>query len=213
MKIERRKLRTAEVYTASLNDIMFFLLLFFLIISTLVTPATISVLLPKSKTSENQVVKKQISLTITADHRYYVDNKEVTFETIEPQLLQLIHKKSTTILEKSSLFPYTVQRRNLIEKAVPIDHAAPILIDQHFFLTIRKVEWSYFPGKDWLKRSFFPISAILRVTENYKLNRMQVANPVAHERKKGSRNSETLVSLGRGSKIRTCDLLLPKQAR
>ena len=34
MKIERRKTGIAEVYTASLNDIMFFLLLFFLIIST-----------------------------------------------------------------------------------------------------------------------------------------------------------------------------------
>ena len=94
MKIERRKLRTAEVYTASLNDIMFFLLLFFLIVSTLVTPATISVLLPKSKTSENQVVKKQINLTVTSDHKYFVDRKEVTFETIEPELLQLIRKKS-----------------------------------------------------------------------------------------------------------------------
>jgi biopolymer transport protein ExbD len=94
MKIERRKLRTAEVYTASLNDIMFFLLLFFLIVSTLVTPATIRVLLPKSKTSEDVVIKKQISLTITADHKYYIDKKEVTFETIEPQLSSILAKKT-----------------------------------------------------------------------------------------------------------------------
>ena len=94
MKIERRKLRTAEVYTASLNDIMFFLLLFFLIVSTMVTPATIRVLLPKSKTSENVVVKKQISLTITADHKYYIDKNEVTFENIEPQLSAILAKKT-----------------------------------------------------------------------------------------------------------------------
>lgn len=94
MKIERRKLRTAEVYTASLNDIMFFLLLFFLIVSTMVTPATIRVLLPKSKTSEDVAIKKQISLTITADHRYYIDKKEVTFETIEPQLASILSKKT-----------------------------------------------------------------------------------------------------------------------
>ncbi len=96
MKIERRKLRTAEVYTASLNDIMFFLLLFFLIISTLVTPATIRVLLPKSKTSENVAIKKQINLTVTAEHKYFIDSKEVTFETIEPQLSQMIAKKAKT---------------------------------------------------------------------------------------------------------------------
>jgi len=90
MKIERRKLRTAEVYTASLNDIMFFLLLFFLIISTLVTPATIRVLLPQAKTSEKVVVKKQVNLTITADHRYYVNQKEVAFENMEAQLATIL---------------------------------------------------------------------------------------------------------------------------
>ena len=93
MKIERRKLRTAEVYTASLNDIMFFLLLFFLIISTLVTPATIRVLLPQAKTSEKVAVKKQINLTITSDHRYYVNQKEVTFENVEPQLSTILASK------------------------------------------------------------------------------------------------------------------------
>ena len=93
MKIERRKLRTAEVYTASLNDIMFFLLLFFLIISTLVTPATIRVLLPQAKTSEKVVVKKQINLTITSDHRYYVNQKEVTFENVEPELSNILTSK------------------------------------------------------------------------------------------------------------------------
>jgi biopolymer transport protein ExbD len=96
MKIERRKLRTAEVYTASLNDIMFFLLLFFLIVATMVTPATIRVLLPKSKTSENVAIKKQISLTITADRKYFIDKHEVTFETIEPQLSKMIAKKAKT---------------------------------------------------------------------------------------------------------------------
>lgn len=95
MKIERRKERTAEVYTSSLNDIMFFLLLFFLIISTLATPATIQVLLPKSKTSSDVVVKKQINLTITAEHKYYIEKKEITFEEIEPQLSTLVSKKTS----------------------------------------------------------------------------------------------------------------------
>jgi len=94
MKIERRKMRTAEVYTASLNDIMFFLLLFFLIISTLVTPATIRVLLPNSKTSEDAVVKKQINVTITADHLYFVDKKQVPFEGIESQLSRILTTKA-----------------------------------------------------------------------------------------------------------------------
>jgi len=90
MKIERRKLRTAEVYTASLNDIMFFLLLFFLIISTMVTPAAIRVLLPKSTSSENVITKKNVSVVITSDLHYFVDDKLVGFDGIEPALAAII---------------------------------------------------------------------------------------------------------------------------
>lgn len=90
MKIERRKTRTAEVYTASLNDIMFFLLLFFLIISTMVTPAAIRVLLPNASTSEKVVTKKNINVIITSDRRYYVNDKELMREEIEPMLAALL---------------------------------------------------------------------------------------------------------------------------
>lgn len=86
MKIVRRKTRSAEVYTASLNDIMFFLLLFFLIVSTMVTPAAIRVLLPNSSTAEKVATKKNINLIITSDLRYYVNDKQVPFEALEGQL-------------------------------------------------------------------------------------------------------------------------------
>ena len=90
MKIERRKARTAEVYTASLNDIMFFLLLFFLIISTMVTPAAIRVLLPKSETSENVVTRKNINLVITSDLQYFVEDRQVKFDEIETALSAIL---------------------------------------------------------------------------------------------------------------------------
>jgi biopolymer transport protein ExbD len=86
MKIERRKARTAEVYTASLNDIMFFLLLFFLIISTMVTPAAIRVLLPNAATSEKVVTKKNINLIITKDLRYYINDAEFPKSGLESAL-------------------------------------------------------------------------------------------------------------------------------
>lgn len=62
----------------------------------MVTPATIRVLLPKSKTSEDVVVKKQINLTITADHKYFIEKKEIAFEDISAQLSTLIAKKPKT---------------------------------------------------------------------------------------------------------------------
>lgn len=87
MKIERRKTRTAEVYTSSLNDIMFFLLLFFLIISTMVTPAAIRVLLPNASTSEQVVTKENINLVITGGLQYFINDKEITKEEIEGALI------------------------------------------------------------------------------------------------------------------------------
>ncbi|MDR2824816.1 MAG: biopolymer transporter ExbD [Prevotellaceae bacterium] len=86
MKIQRRKLRTAEVYTASLNDIMFFLMLFFLIVSTMIAPATMRVVLPSSKTSTDAAVRNQVNLTVTADLHYLIEDKEVAYEQIEPIL-------------------------------------------------------------------------------------------------------------------------------
>jgi len=96
MKIVRKKLRTAEVYTASLNDIMFFLMLFFLIVSTMIAPATMRVVLPSSKTSSDAAVRNQVNLTVTADLHYLIDNQEVSFEEIEPMLAQKLLAKPET---------------------------------------------------------------------------------------------------------------------
>jgi len=59
MNIRRSKHFKPEVSTSSLNDIMFFLLLFFLIVSTLANPNVIKVLLPKSRSA--QEIDKQLT--------------------------------------------------------------------------------------------------------------------------------------------------------
>jgi len=93
MKIERRQKRSAEVYTSSLNDIMFFLLLFFLIISTMVTPTAIRVMLPNSTTSEKVATKKNVNLIITSDLRYFVNEKQVQFSSLEQELSSAIGER------------------------------------------------------------------------------------------------------------------------
>ena len=68
-----------------MNDIMFFLLLFFLIVSTLSNPNVIKVLLPNSKSAQN-LNKQQINLTVTADKKYYVNQKEILLNQLETEL-------------------------------------------------------------------------------------------------------------------------------
>jgi len=87
MKIRRRKRFDAEVATSSLNDIMFFLLLFFLIISTVANPSVIKVLLPKA--SKNQTLnKKQLSLTVTKSKEYYLNDKLIVPADLEGAIIR-----------------------------------------------------------------------------------------------------------------------------
>lgn len=85
MIIKRKRLFKAEVSTSSLNDIMFFLLLFFLIVSSLANPNVIKLLLPNSKSAQN-LSKQQISISVTKDKKYYIDSHQVNFDEIEPLL-------------------------------------------------------------------------------------------------------------------------------
>jgi biopolymer transport protein ExbD len=98
MNIRRNRQFKPEVSTSSLNDIMFFLLLFFLIVSTLANPNVIKVLLPNSKSAQD-INKQQVNLTVTADKRYYINQKEVQFSQLEQELInQTKYIESPTII-------------------------------------------------------------------------------------------------------------------
>ncbi|MFT3885044.1 MAG: biopolymer transporter ExbD [Flavobacteriales bacterium] len=90
MNLRRRQREGAEVSTESLNDIMFFLLLFFLIISTMANPNVIKLMLPKSANNE-QVAKKQINVSVNKEHQYFIDKQQVPFENLEAALLDKIN--------------------------------------------------------------------------------------------------------------------------
>ncbi|MGD0584131.1 MAG: biopolymer transporter ExbD [Bacteroidales bacterium] len=112
MNIRRNKQFKPEVSTSSLNDIMFFLLLFFLIVSTLSNPNVIKLLLPSSKAAQ-ELNKQQITISVTDDKKYYIDNKQVTLQEIEPLLRSRIAaiKEPTVILR----FAYNLQVQDLVD--------------------------------------------------------------------------------------------------
>ncbi len=112
MKIQRRNRHATELNTSSLIDIMFFLMLFFLITSTLVSPNVMKLLLPKAD-SGKAMSKQNITVSVSSDLQYYIDNKPVSFEALEPTLLQaMVGKPDPTIILKVDK---TVQIQNLID--------------------------------------------------------------------------------------------------
>jgi biopolymer transport protein ExbD len=82
---KRHKGASAEVHTSAMNDIMFFLLLFFLIASTVTNPNVIKLMLPKSSSGQS-VSKKTINVSIDKDLKYTVDKKQVPVDQLQPTL-------------------------------------------------------------------------------------------------------------------------------
>lgn len=112
MSIKRKRRFHAEVATSSLSDIMFFLLLFFLIISTLANPNVIKMTLPKAKANE-KTNKQLISLSVTEDKKFYIDKQPVSFEELETSLMSKIgtDKEQTVVVR----IPFNLQVQDLVD--------------------------------------------------------------------------------------------------
>ncbi|BFM42440.1 biopolymer transporter ExbD [Flavobacterium sp. CFS9] len=112
MSIKRKRRFHAEVATSSLSDIMFFLLLFFLIISTLANPNVIKMTLPKAKANE-KTNKQLISLSVTEDKKFYIDKVPVEFDALETTLMAKIgaDKQQTVVVR----IPFNLQVQDLVD--------------------------------------------------------------------------------------------------
>jgi biopolymer transport protein ExbD len=69
---------------ASMTDIVFLLLIFFMLSSTLVAPNALKLLLPQSK-GQTQA-KPVTTVSITRDHEYYIETTPVSIGDLEMRL-------------------------------------------------------------------------------------------------------------------------------
>ena len=88
MALKKRNKINAAFSMSSMTDIVFLLLIFFMVTSTLIAPNALKLLLPQSN---NQTAAKPITtISITADKKYYINDdnslKRVAFQEIEPFL-------------------------------------------------------------------------------------------------------------------------------
>jgi biopolymer transport protein ExbD len=113
MKIRGRNKVTPEFNMSSMTDIVFLLLIFFMIASTLVTTSAIDILLPKaSGKTEN---KKSVAVSIKKDLTYYIDQKRVGESVLESELIAALSAESK---------PTVVLRA---EKSVPVEHVVKVM--------------------------------------------------------------------------------------
>ncbi|MEA5139006.1 ExbD/TolR family protein [Arcicella rigui] len=95
MNIRKRTREQSEVETGALADILFFLMMFFLMISTLASPDAIKLLLPESSTAQQTATKENIRLTVDENNKYFVDDVEVPFDQLETYLGEEAKKKGS----------------------------------------------------------------------------------------------------------------------
>ena len=113
MNLRGRNKITPEFNMSSMTDIVFLLLIFFMIASTLVTTNAIDILLPKaSGKTEN---KKSVSVSIKKDLTFYIDQKMVNIQNIESELLSLFQNETVSSIVLRA------------EKSVPVDYVVKVM--------------------------------------------------------------------------------------
>src|SRR5580693_2019812 len=117
MNLKKRHKDEGEVHTGPLNDILFILLLFFLIVSTLANPNVIRLSQPKSKSDTK--AKQTVVVSIDANKQYYIGTNKVAIDQLKTELAPVLARE-TTVGEQPSIVINA-------DKSVPIDDVVAVM--------------------------------------------------------------------------------------
>jgi len=127
MNIRGRNKVTPEFNMSSMTDIVFLLLVFFMIASTLVSANAIDLLLPKSGGKTTQ--SKSLSVSITKDLDYYVDSEKVAKNRLEAYILDkigdlekpsIVLRAEETVELKDFVYVMDIANRNKIKSTLAV---------------------------------------------------------------------------------------------
>ncbi|HYE56840.1 MAG TPA: biopolymer transporter ExbD [Chitinophagaceae bacterium] len=92
MNLRRRMKSHPELHAGALNDILFILLFFFLIVSTLANPNVIKLLQPKSKSDTK--AKQTVIVNVKPTGEYVINGKTISVEDMRSFIQPYIAKDS-----------------------------------------------------------------------------------------------------------------------
>ena len=111
MGLQAKNKVEAAFSMSSMTDIIFLLLIFFMLTSSFITPSGLPVNLPSSETSD--IVMQEVTVSVTKDLRYSVNDKIVGRDQIKAELTTLLEgKKGQVVLH--------------IDKEVPVEYLVDI---------------------------------------------------------------------------------------
>jgi len=117
MALRKRNRVNAGFSMSSMTDIVFLLLIFFMVTSTLISPNALKLLLPQSSNQTN--AKPLTTISITKDIKYYVNERgkliQVSFSEIEPFLQETLGTNPDIFISLHA------------EKSVPIEEVVKVM--------------------------------------------------------------------------------------
>lgn len=113
MNLRGRNKVSAEFSMSSMTDIVFLLLIFFMLTSPAITPEALDLILPKAQGKTTNV--QNLSVSITKDLQVYINNERVSASGLEQNLKQrLADIENPTIILR-------------VEEGVPIERAVSVM--------------------------------------------------------------------------------------
>ena len=113
MALRSRNKVSPNFNMSSMTDIVFLLLIFFMLTSTLVSPNALKLLLPNSKSKTLE--KQTISISIDKDINFYIDENQVDIIELETRLINIL---------SSELEPAIILHS---DKSVDIEHVVKVM--------------------------------------------------------------------------------------
>lgn len=110
MAFESKNKIDSSFSMSSMTDIVFLLLIFFMLTSNFITPSGLPVSLPSSKKSK--IVMQKASLTITKDLKYYINDRRISRSRIEQELRRELNGEEAMVtlhIDKSVPTEYLVE--------------------------------------------------------------------------------------------------------
>ena len=111
MNLKSKHKVEAAFSMSSMTDVIFLLLIFFMLTASFITPSGLPVNLPSSKSSE--IVIQKVSVTITKDRLYYVDDRKVSINQLEGVLRSAFAGKEGVVVLHC-------------DKSVPVEHLVEV---------------------------------------------------------------------------------------
>lgn len=90
MNLRKHLRNTPETHTSALNDILFILLLFFLIISTLANPNVVKLSIPKAQSDTK--AKQTVVVSIDPQQQFYVGTHATPLDSLQGAISAIVSR-------------------------------------------------------------------------------------------------------------------------